>query len=90
MTRRSVTTAVAAAAVAGTTLALLAHPAQASSMTQPRVATTKNAQAVAVAAADRAVSSGVDSLVKSGSETYQRTSVTPWVDNLFSVGYERT
>ncbi|WP_344073805.1 M28 family peptidase [Streptomyces crystallinus] len=44
----------------------------------------------AVAAADTAVRSGLDTLVNSPQEQYERRMVTPWVKNLFSVAYERS
>ncbi|MGV9281165.1 M20/M25/M40 family metallo-hydrolase [Streptomyces sp. NPDC003730] len=45
----------------------------------------------AVAAADRAVRSGLDALVAGGpDEQYDRHQVTPWGEDLFSVAYERT
>ncbi|MEV6883532.1 M20/M25/M40 family metallo-hydrolase [Streptomyces sp. NPDC051135] len=45
----------------------------------------------AVAAADRAVRSGLDALAAGGpDEQYDRHQVTPWGEDLFSVAYERT
>ncbi|GAA2775121.1 M4 family metallopeptidase [Kitasatospora cinereorecta] len=44
----------------------------------------------AVAAADKAVNSGFDALAKGPSEEYARGQVTPWVNGLYSVAYERT
>nr|WP_101391367.1 M28 family peptidase [Streptomyces sp. TLI_146] len=44
----------------------------------------------AVAAADKAVRSGLDTLVNSPQEQYERRMVTPWVKNLYSVAYERS
>lgn len=44
----------------------------------------------AVAAADQAVRSGLDTLVNSPQEQYERRMVTPWVKNLYSVAYERS
>ncbi|MGW6710025.1 M28 family peptidase [Streptomyces sp. NPDC054956] len=44
----------------------------------------------AIAAADAAVRSGLDTLVNSTQEQYDRHQVTPWVQDLYSVAYERT
>ncbi|GAA0280947.1 M20/M25/M40 family metallo-hydrolase [Streptomyces polychromogenes] len=44
----------------------------------------------AVAAADAAVRSGLDSLVNQPQQQYDRRLVTPWVQDLFSVAYERS
>ncbi len=44
----------------------------------------------AVAAADAAVRSGLDSLVNSPQQQYDRRLVTPWVKDLYSVAYERS
>ncbi|MFF5107141.1 M20/M25/M40 family metallo-hydrolase [Streptomyces sp. NPDC000134] len=44
----------------------------------------------AVAAADQAARSGLDTLAKGPEEQYDRRQVTPWVKGLYSVAYERT
>ncbi|WP_405983173.1 M28 family peptidase [Streptomyces sp. NBC_00158] len=44
----------------------------------------------AVAAADAAVRSGLDTLVNSPRQQYERRQVTPWVKDLYSVAYERS
>ncbi|MER6517822.1 M28 family peptidase [Streptomyces sp. NPDC060334] len=44
----------------------------------------------AVAAADAAVRSGLDTLVNSPQQQYDRRLVTPWVQDLYSVAYERS
>ncbi|MDJ0381078.1 M28 family peptidase [Streptomyces sp. G-G2] len=49
-----------------------------------------NAAARAVAAADAAVKSGLDTLVNSPQQQYDRRMVTPWVQDLYSVAYERS
>ncbi|WSY15387.1 M28 family peptidase [Embleya sp. NBC_00896] len=49
-----------------------------------------NPQALAVSAADRAAASGLDALAKGPDEQYERLAVTPWVDDLYSVAYQRT
>ncbi|TKT10838.1 peptidase M28 [Streptomyces galbus] len=47
-------------------------------------------RSLAVSAADKAATSGFDALAKGPSERYDRKQVTPWVDGLYSVAYERT
>ncbi|MFJ6570673.1 M28 family peptidase [Streptomyces sp. NPDC091292] len=65
-------------------------------MTQTATATPASATAAAdpaaraVAAADRAVNSGLDSLVNAPQEQYERRQVTPWLKGLYSVAYERS
>ncbi|MET9696741.1 M28 family peptidase [Streptomyces sp. NPDC006529] len=54
---------------------------------QPAPATSADR---AVAAADAAVRSGLDSLVNSPRQQYDRRMVTPWLQDLYSVAYERT
>ncbi|MGP9016830.1 M28 family peptidase [Streptomyces sp. BR1] len=44
----------------------------------------------ALAAADQAVRSGLDTLVNSPQEQYERRMVTPWVKDLYSIAYERS
>ncbi|GIG61972.1 hypothetical protein Lfu02_63440 [Longispora fulva] len=56
----------------------------------PAPAAQPSSQVRAVQAADRAVASGLDSLASGGKEHYDRRIVTPWVDDLYSVAYERT
>ncbi|GLZ41972.1 hypothetical protein Acsp05_55960 [Actinokineospora sp. NBRC 105648] len=46
--------------------------------------------ALALAAADQAAASGLDALVKGPDEAYARDQVTPFVNNLYSVSYQRT
>ncbi|MFF6998300.1 M28 family peptidase [Streptomyces sp. NPDC008313] len=83
-------------AVAGISLAVtlgVVVPAQAAAapVTAPSAGEPRpTAAAKAVAAADRAVRSGLDSLAKGAEEQYDRHQVTPWGGNLFSVAYERT
>jgi Zn-dependent metalloprotease len=90
MNRRTVTAALAATALAGTGLGLLAPSAQATAPASASAQQTKDPLAAAVAAADRAVGSGFDSLAKGPDETYDRHAVTPWVKGLYSVAYERS
>ncbi|MFJ8045229.1 M28 family peptidase [Kitasatospora sp. NPDC096147] len=87
---------------AGTTLTVLAGmlaataAGQAGAAPQPVPGGGPSAQAAlvalntAVAAADQAAVAGLDALAKGPDETYQRQAVTPWVDGLYSVAYERT
>ncbi|MFF4009493.1 M28 family peptidase [Streptomyces sp. NPDC001717] len=75
------TAGLAGALAAGTASAQQAQPA-------PSQKDTPAARAVA--AADQAVASGLDTLVNSSQEQYERRQVTPWVKDLFSVAYERS
>ncbi|AHH99388.1 M4 family metallopeptidase [Kutzneria albida] len=45
---------------------------------------------LAVSAADRAAAGGLDALAKGPYEQYDRHMVTPWLNGLYSVAYERT
>ncbi|MER5635195.1 M20/M25/M40 family metallo-hydrolase [Streptomyces nitrosporeus] len=81
-------------AVAGISLALaiggVMAPASASARSAP-APERPDPVATAVAAADRAVNSGLDSLAAGGpEERYDRHQVTPWAKGLYSVAYERT
>ncbi|MEU8773857.1 M28 family peptidase [Streptomyces sp. NPDC048606] len=69
--------------------ALAATPASAAQPT-PRAAAQDTPASRAVAAADQAVRSGLDTLVNSSQEQYERRLVTPWVQDLYSVAYERS
>nr|WP_307826879.1 M28 family peptidase [Streptomyces pactum] len=44
----------------------------------------------AISAADKAAASGLDALAKGPEERYDRAMVTPWVNGLYSVAYDRT
>lgn len=68
----------------------LAGTASAAQPTQPSPSQKDTPAARAVAAADQAVDSGLDSLVNSSQEQYERRLVTPWVKDLYSVSYERS
>ncbi|MFF8271609.1 M28 family peptidase [Streptomyces sp. NPDC016562] len=68
----------------------LAGTASAAQQAQPAPSPQDTPAARAVAAADRAVDSGLDSLVNSSQEHYERRMVTPWVQDLYSVAYERS
>ncbi|MFE2323047.1 M28 family peptidase [Streptomyces sp. NPDC059385] len=77
---------VLTAGLAGTLAAGTASAQQA----QPAPSQKDTPAARAVAAADQAVGSGLDTLVNSSQEQYERRQVTPWVKDLFSVAYERS
>ncbi|MER7824112.1 M28 family peptidase [Streptomyces sp. NPDC096097] len=68
----------------------LAGTASAAQQAQPTPSQKDTPAARAVAAADQAVDSGLDSLVNSSQEQYERRLVTPWVKDLYSVSYERS
>ncbi|MFJ4502067.1 M28 family peptidase [Streptomyces sp. NPDC088864] len=79
---------------AGTTLAVLAGMLVAttgqSASAEPAPPPAPKALTAAVNAADRAADSGLDTLAKGPDERYERRRVTPWVNGLYSVAYERT
>ncbi|MFE3205136.1 M28 family peptidase [Embleya sp. NPDC059237] len=83
MNRRMTTAGTVLAMLTGLTVGVAAQPASADPP-QP------SSQELAVSAADRAVSSGLDTLAKGPDEQYQRQAVTPWINDLFSVAYQRT
>ncbi|MFE9255339.1 M28 family peptidase [Streptomyces sp. NPDC006879] len=84
------TAALTALALTAGLAVTLAGPASADSSDRPEPPRPGASAARAVAAADRAVDSGLDSLVNSAQEQYERRMVTPWVKDLFSVAYERS
>ncbi|MFD9305034.1 M28 family peptidase [Streptomyces sp. NPDC060048] len=67
----------------------LAGTASATQQADPAPGQSKSAER-AVAAADAAVRSGLDTLVNSPEQQYDRRLVTPWVQDLYSVAYERS
>ncbi|MFE6974404.1 M28 family peptidase [Streptomyces sp. NPDC057682] len=82
---------------AGTTLAVLAAMLVATGgqtasaePSPPAPSPAPTALAKAVSAADRAAVSGTDALAKGPQERYERRMVTPWINGLYSVAYERT
>lgn len=91
MRRRSVLAAVAGLA---TTTALVINPAAAAAppgVRPPQNLTAANdPESRAAAAADQAVSSGLDELRKGPDETYWRRAVTAGASGMFYVSYERT
>lgn len=86
MKRRTVTAGTTLAVLAGMMVATSGPPVAA----DPAPTTSPGPQALAVSAADRAAASGLDSLVNGPGESYERRQVTPWVNGLYSVAYERT
>ena len=87
MKRRTMTAGLTLAVIAGLTGTSVAQPVGASAATAEARTTPLSR---AVAAADRAVDSGLDTLVNSAQEQYERRLVTPWVKGLYSVAYERS
>ncbi|MFI6579489.1 M4 family metallopeptidase, partial [Embleya sp. NPDC050493] len=85
MNRRTTTAGTVLAMLAGLAIGA-AGPSAAADPSPPPA----NPQALAVSAADRAAASGLDSLAKGPDEQYERQVVTPWVNDLFSVAYQRT
>ncbi|MET9255414.1 M28 family peptidase [Streptomyces sp. NPDC003717] len=85
-------TAVAAALAltSGLAGAVVAQSAAAAAPQTRSAAVADDPAARAVAAADRAVGSGLDTLVNAPQEQYERRQVTPWLKNLYSVAYERS
>ncbi|GAA3004553.1 M28 family peptidase [Actinokineospora diospyrosa] len=87
MKRRTMTAGVALAVFAGAAVALTVSPVFAS---QEQQAQAQDRQALAVSAADRAAVSGLDALAKGPDESYSRDLVTPYVNDLYSVSYQRS
>ncbi|HEX6075674.1 MAG TPA: M4 family metallopeptidase [Micromonosporaceae bacterium] len=83
MKRSTLATGATLVVLIGTTLVGLGTQAAATP-------STPDPQARAVAAADQAAASGLDALAKGPYEKYQRDMVTPWVNGLYSVAYQRT
>ncbi|MFJ6054153.1 M28 family peptidase [Streptomyces sp. NPDC092307] len=81
---------MAAMALTASLAGALAGTASAAQQAQPTPSQKDTPAARAVAAADQAVDSGLDSLVNSSQEQYERRLVTPWVKDLYSVSYERS
>nr|P83913.1 RecName: Full=Leupeptin-inactivating enzyme 2; Short=LIE2; Flags: Precursor [Streptomyces exfoliatus]AAQ73538.1 LieB [Streptomyces exfoliatus] len=81
---------MAAMALTASLAGALAGTASAAQQAQPSPSQKDTPAARAVAAADQAVDSGLDSLVNSSQEQYERRLVTPWVKDLYSVSYERS
>jgi Zn-dependent metalloprotease/subtilisin-like proprotein convertase family protein len=71
-------------------MALFAQPAAAQTPGLARAAFAADPLSSAVAAADRAVSSGLDVLRKGVDEKYERRAVTPGAGGMYYMAYERT
>ncbi|WP_331766348.1 M28 family peptidase [Embleya sp. NBC_00896] len=84
MNRRTTTAGTVLAMLAGLTVGVATQSASADPSPPP------GSLSLAVSAADRAAASGLDVLAKGPDEQYERQAVTPWVDDLYSVAYERT
>ncbi|MGY0235650.1 M4 family metallopeptidase [Longispora urticae] len=87
MKRRTMTAGLSLAVFAGVALTLAAAPATATNTTDHNLG---DARSLAVSAADRAAASGLDALAKGPFEAYAQRSVTPWVNGLFAIDYDRT
>ncbi|MEU9034955.1 M28 family peptidase [Streptomyces sp. NPDC048352] len=83
------TASVAALALTASLAGALAGTASAAQQPDPVPPRPSKADR-AVAAADAAVRSGLDTLVNSARQQYERRLVTPWVQDLYSVAYERS
>ncbi|MFJ8214066.1 M28 family peptidase [Streptomyces sp. NPDC096033] len=83
------TASVAAFALTASLAGALAGTASAAQQPDPVPPRPSRADR-AVAAADAAVRSGLDSLVNQPQQQYDRRLVTPWVQDLYSVAYERS
>ena len=70
--------------------ALPATAAAAGSSAPAKADPAPSPRSQAISAADKAATSGFDALAKGPSEQYDRKQVTPWVDGLYSIAYERT
>ncbi|WP_438316285.1 M28 family peptidase [Streptomyces sp. HUAS TT3] len=77
------------AGLAGT-LAGAAHAAEPARAARAVGAAQPSPAERAIAAADAAVRSGLDTLVNAAQQQYDRRQVTPWVQDLYSVAYERS
>ncbi|MEU8516023.1 M28 family peptidase [Kitasatospora sp. NPDC048722] len=87
-TGRLLTTATTLTVLAGLIAATGAGPAAAADPGPS--AAPPSALAAAVDAADAAAAAGLDALAKGPGETYERRAVTPWLNGLYSVAYERS
>jgi len=82
--------AVGITTAAALTLSALPVHAKPPGATQDLAAAAADPESRAVAAAERAVQSGLDNLAKGPDETYRRVAVTPGAQEMFFVAYERT
>ncbi|MCZ4122744.1 M28 family peptidase [Streptomyces sp. H39-S7] len=81
---------MAALALTASLAGALAGTASATQQAEPSPTQKATPLSRAVAAADRAVTSGLDTLVNSSQEQYERRLVTPWVKDLYSISYDRS
>ncbi|MFD9333858.1 M28 family peptidase [Streptomyces sp. NPDC060028] len=81
---------MAALALTASLAGALAGTASAAQRTEPVPPRQAKSAERAVAAADAAVKSGLDTLVNFPRQQYERRLVTPWVQDLYSVAYERS
>ncbi|MFJ5547536.1 M4 family metallopeptidase [Streptomyces sp. NPDC093225] len=89
MHRTRLTATVAAMALTASLAGALAGAASAAAPT-PSPVPPQQGKSLALAAADRAASSGLDGLRHGSDEDLVRTSVTPWANGLFYAAYQRT
>ncbi|XXJ53539.1 M4 family metallopeptidase [Embleya sp. MST-111070] len=88
MNRRTTTAGTVLALIAG--LAIGAVGPTSAGTTGPSSPPPASSQDKAVSAADRAVANGLDALAKGPDEKFERQLVTPWINDLYSVAYQRT
>ncbi|GAA2997821.1 M4 family metallopeptidase [Actinokineospora diospyrosa] len=86
MKRTTMTAGVALAVLASGVVAFAAPPVFAGQDLNQ----APDRQALAVSAADRAAAGGLDALAKGPEEVYARDLVTPYLNDLYSVSYQRT
>ncbi|SES39908.1 M4 family metallopeptidase [Actinokineospora terrae] len=87
MKRTAMTAGVALAVLAGGVVTLTAPQAFAGQDQQNQV---QDRQARAVSAADRAAAGGLNALAKGPDEVYARDMVTPYLNDLYTVSYQRS
>ncbi|MFE3198041.1 M4 family metallopeptidase [Embleya sp. NPDC059237] len=88
MNRRTTTAGTVLALIAG--LAIGAVGPSSAGTNEPSSPPPASSQDKAVSAADRAVANGLDALAKGPDEKFERQLVTPWINDLYSVAYQRT
>ncbi|GLZ37999.1 M4 family metallopeptidase [Actinokineospora sp. NBRC 105648] len=86
MKRKALTAGVALAVLAGG--AVLAAPPVFAGQDHPNQA--QDRQALAVSAADRSAAAGLEALAKGPDEVYTRDQVTPYLNDLYSISYQRS
>ncbi|OPC83960.1 hypothetical protein B4N89_26215 [Embleya scabrispora] len=88
MNRRTTTAGTVLALIAG--LAIGAAGSSSAGTDELSTPPPASSQDKAVSAADRAVANGLDALAKGPDEKFERQLVTPWINDLYSVAYQRT